>query len=58
MLTKLMITYLIQIIFFISLSLVDAGTIWDDAPIQLKQFTPNVTHRTNLCDRQVSYGID
>ena len=40
MLTKLMITYLIQIIFFISLSLVDAGTIWDDAPIQLKQFTP------------------
>ena len=53
MLPKLMITYLIQIIFFISL-LVDAGTIWDDAPIQLKQFTPNVTHRTNLCYRQVS----
>ena len=52
-----MLLLIIQIIFFISLSLVDAGTIWDDAPIQLKQFTPNVTHRTNLCDRQVSQGI-
>ena len=32
----------------------DAGSIHDDAPYQTPQFTPDVTHRTDLCERQVS----
>lgn len=33
-------------------SLTSAGSIYDDAPYQTLQFTPNITHRTNLCERQ------
>ena len=28
-----------------------------DAPYQTLQFTPNVTHRTDLCDRQLSMRL-
>ena len=35
----------------------DAGSIYEDAPYQTPQFTPNVTHRTDLCERQVSWML-
>ena len=32
---------------------VTGGSIYDDRPYNTLQFTPNVTHRHDLCDRQV-----
>ena len=34
-------------------SIVTGGSIYDDRPYNTLQFTPNVTHRHDLCDRQV-----
>lgn len=36
-------------------SLIAAGTIAEDAPIQTLQFMSNITHRTNMCQKQLLF---
>ncbi|KAL7539943.1 hypothetical protein ACHAXR_009731 [Thalassiosira sp. AJA248-18] len=43
---------MVILVLFSFVAVASGGSIYDDAAYQTVQFTPNVTHRSNLCDRQ------